>query len=264
MSASAAEQETLLGPLNELLGVWVSNHGQNVVAVPKDRSKHLFDLKVRPYVETITFEPIGAPVPNHGGSVSQFVGGVKYDLRVTDKEDNTPLHVENGMWLYLDNIKYPQDVEEPIDGFSIPYPIARQASIPHGNVVMALGTMKKEITSPVVGPFDDLWRFTPQPDFPDTTSLPIGQPPHASFGYEDPYHRKNQSEADDIATPSRLLYRALENQYISEFTILDVSTANQGGIVSIPFIETLVPTTFFHCVYCIEKAEDLNTGANFM
>jgi hypothetical protein len=85
--------------LADLIGTWFGTHGWELIAVPHEESFHLI---VRPYVEVVTFEALGAPVPNRGGPVPDlFIAGLLYQIRITDLQTNEPLHLENGMWLNL-------------------------------------------------------------------------------------------------------------------------------------------------------------------
>ena len=58
LSSTPKVTDDALGPLAPLVGTWVGNTGWNMIALPQDKG---FLLLVRPYIETITFAPIGAP-----------------------------------------------------------------------------------------------------------------------------------------------------------------------------------------------------------
>ena len=57
---SAAE----LGPLADLVGVWIGSQGWELIAVPEGEpgGRAGFTFIARPYVEIVSFTPIGAPV----------------------------------------------------------------------------------------------------------------------------------------------------------------------------------------------------------
>ena len=74
LGRGAAGTAAELGPLADLVGTWFGTHGWELIAVPQGDGFHLI---VRPYVEVVTFEAIGAPVPNRGGPVPDlFIAGL--------------------------------------------------------------------------------------------------------------------------------------------------------------------------------------------
>jgi hypothetical protein len=221
-----------LGPLSNLVGTWIGNHGWNMIAVPSGSNG--FTLLVRPYFEMITFTPLGALVPNRGGVETMFVAGLQYELRVADSETNQPLHLENGMWLLLNN---GQDPSTPS--------IARQAAVPHGDSLLALGGF-----SVIDGP----------PQIPDLDAIPdTGSQPR--LGYLDPYLVPMQGF--NKTNPNQVLQDAIKEQTIVETVTLDVSTQNNGGIVNIPFIVKHANATAFQCTFWIETVKNQETGSEF-
>ena len=85
---------------SELEGTWVGNKGWNIIAVPAPGTvptdKGDFKLLVAPYIETLSFTNAGAPAPNRGGSINQFVSALEYHQHITNKETSEPMHVETG------------------------------------------------------------------------------------------------------------------------------------------------------------------------
>src|SRR5262245_52362400 len=72
-----------LGPLADLVGVWIGSQGWELIAVPgtKPDGSETFTFIARPYVETISFTPLGAPVPNRGGPAGEmFITGLMYEM----------------------------------------------------------------------------------------------------------------------------------------------------------------------------------------
>lgn len=217
-----------LGPLASLVGTWMGSKGFEIIAVPAihqkpgtEQSIESFRLIVRPYIEIIEFTPIGAPVPNRGYPNDLFITGLLYEMRITDAETSQPLHLETGMWLYL-----PEQ----------PQTIARSATIPHGDSLLALGT-----SATLSGP----------PKIPDLDIIPVVKTKQR--GYTDPYLR--------IPAPfgsknvKQLLQDAVAKQDIVETVQLDISTANGGGILNIPFVNTNASATAFTCTYWIETVK---------
>jgi hypothetical protein len=215
---------TALGPLADLVGSWVGNQGWNLIAVPSGAKG--FQLLIRPYFETITFTALGALVPNRGGVDTMFLAGLRYDLRTTDAETNQPLHLENGMWL----------LPNPDPDSSAPE-IARLATIPHGDSVLALGTYSTANGAPSI---------------PDINAIPDagrGMP----LGYLDPYLVPTKGLS--TANPNQNLRNAIEGQTIVQTTTFEVSTQNNGGISNIPFVVRHANATAFACTYWIEQVK---------
>ncbi len=250
LSGSQAEVENQLGPLAALVGTWRGNAGWNLIAVPSQKDgQPNFTLLIQNYSETITFTPIGAPVPNRGGQVEQFITGLMYDLTVVDNTTEGILHLENGMWLNLSNIQpQPDGPVQPLKQLPPPeFSIARQASIPHGDVVIALGNATTS---------------TGKPNIPNIVATPpdLGHP--KLLGYLDPY-KHNAFPQFDAHNPNSMLQAAIKNQNIGNVTTITVDTANKGGsIVNIPFIDQHVNPTRFVSTFWIEQV--ITDNLNFM
>ena len=229
LSGPAHQVADSLGPLAGLVGTWMGSKGWEIIAVPSVRqlrdskdTTESFRLIVRPYIEIITFVPIGAPVPNRGYPNDLFITGVQYQMRITDAETNQPLHLETGMWLYL-----PEQQQT----------IARSATVPHGDSLLALGNSQT---------------LNGRPAIPDLNVIPdIGGP---RAGYTDPYI--NLSPAPFLAkNVSQPLQDAIAKQTIAETVQLQISTANGGGVLNIPFVTAQANTTAFTCSYWIETVQ---------
>jgi hypothetical protein len=225
-----------LGPLSNLIGTWVGNFGWNVIAVPKMFDGRLgFELLVRPYYETITFAPIGAPVPDRGGAKTLFLTGLHYDLRVTDSQTNQPLHIENGMWLLLNQVDVPGGPT-----------IVRQSVIPHGDSLLALGH----------------WTVTQgAPKIPDNNALPFPVA-GAPDGYIEPYRVTAMGSAWQAANPNKTLQDAIKKQKILQTINIGVNTQPGGGIVNIPFIKKHANASTFVGTFWIELVENKD-GSQF-
>jgi len=159
----------------KLLGTW-SNDGvpngkdgkplsYNVMPLPQVEKQASFPcclgyiLKNFTFTETIRFNnddntcsiTTPATAPNRGGRYSQIAQAVFYDQKVFFAEGpdaNTAVHIENGAWLWLTSSSQPlgpyNDVPAP-PGPILPQPafmnIAKQIAVPHGNSVLALGSV---------------------------------------------------------------------------------------------------------------------------
>lgn len=232
-----------LGPLSRLVGTWTGKQGWNLIAVPKPGNPDGFTLLVRPYYETITFTPLGVLVPDRGASEILNIYGLEYSLKVSDLLTNEPLHLENGMWLYTND---PQAPDAPT--------IVRQAAVPHGNSVLALGTSNQ-----IDGP----------PDISELDAFPIGNPDPPRFGYTDPYMAPPPEVPGQPAFRSSdanyVLREAIADQKILSTLTLSVSTQapGGGGIVNIPFIQKNANATTFAATYWIETVVNPVTGEQF-
>jgi len=238
-----------LGPLSGLAGTWVGK-GWNMIAVPidSDNPRHTVDcpgktpqkpnenfcIEVAPYVETLTFTPIGAKVPNRGFPKNTFVVGLHYEQLVTDINTLKPLHIEDGMWLLLDE-------KEKI--------VARLSSIPHGNSVLAIGKS-----------FDISGNF----NIPKIDGLPVLANPGQALGYAEPYFKANDVPPFNPENPNQMLQEVIDKQKLLKTVVLNVSTENEGGISNIPFIKKNANATSFESTFWIEEVKDAATGGEFL
>ncbi|CAN5379550.1 hypothetical protein BH09BAC6_BH09BAC6_08770 [soil metagenome] len=248
LSGSVAEVADKLGPLADLVGTWRGNSGWNMIAIPTQNSGVPdFKLLIQNYSETITFTPIGAPVPNRGGVDEQSITGLMYDLTITDNSTEGILHLENGMWLYMGDIH-----DQPTDllkGAPLPiqYSIARQSSIPHGDVVIGLGN--STISSGT-------------PEFPAIHGAPVDIGHPKLLGYLDPY-KFHDFPHFNAKNPNAMLQIAVQGQNIGRVNTISVDTSNKGGtIANIPFITQFVDPTRFVSTYWIEDVT-LHDGTQF-
>jgi hypothetical protein len=236
-----------LGPLADLAGKWVGSHGWNIIAVPSAGSKPDdtgdFQLLIRPYTETITFAPVGAPVRNRGGDLDQFVGALEYDLRINDLETGEVLHVENGMWLYLGNIQ----PDSGKGGAPSPsFTLARSATIPHGDSALILGN-----SAVMSGP----------PNIPDINALPPDIGKSAPLGYLENY--PDQVDELVVKNPNATLRDTILGQNILSTTMLTLDSHNQGAVTNIPFIVQRANATRFQCTFWIETVKVPNSNQTF-
>lgn len=233
-----------LGPLTRLVGTWSGSRGWNLIAVPTPGQPKSFTLLVRPYYEMITFTPLGALVPDRGASEILNIVGVEYSLRVSDLLTNEPLHLENGMWLYTHDRQAPPGSPT----------IVRQAAIPHGNSLLALGSSRLTEGAPVIHKLPT--RF-------------VGTPVSARLGYDEPYRNPPPPVPGqppfNIEDANEVLREAIKGQTISDTLTLSVSTQQHGGggIVNIPFIKQNANPTSFHATFWIETVKNPETGEPF-
>src|SRR5262249_2872966 len=157
---------------------------------------------------------------NRGYPDDLFITGVQYDMRITDAETNQPLHLEVGMWLYL-----PEQAQT----------IARSATVPHGDSLLPLGNSQV---------------LNGKPTSPNLDVIPdIGG---VKAGNTDPYMRLPPPATFLAKNVSQPLQEAIASQSITETVQLQISTANGGGVLNIPFVTAQANTTAFTCSYWIE------------
>lgn len=256
-----------LGPLADLKGTWVAKpfNGWNVIAVPGPKTPHLqgFVLEVIPYSETLTFTPV-VVAGNRGPFVDgvqeeQHITGLIYEQIVTSVCDTelcnnmkfpagTEIHAETGMILNLldFNTVTPKNASEVVTKFNI----ARLATIPHGNAVMALGT---SLTG--VPPNNDF--FKPAPITPSAAEPGKRLP----FGYGTQQYGHKQFDKFDQGDPNTFLRTTLGDEQITAMTTLVLSTKNgTGGILNVPFIHQNVNTTDMEATFWIEHIKNPVAG----
>jgi hypothetical protein len=231
-----------LGPLASLAGTWIGSKGWSITALPGADSNPEgpaeFALLVQPYTEILEFAPLGGLVRNEGGDVDQFIAGLRYDQRVSHVESGEALHVENGMWLNLGDVTRQSGGAGPRPR----YPIARTASVPHGNTAMLLG--------------DALVHDGP-PDIPDFSSLPPDMA-SAPKEYLAPYFAPH--DGVNVVNPGVTLRGEIDGQAIESTTRIVVDSRNQGGIINVPFLIERADTTRFVTYLWIERVVDVGSG----
>ena len=105
-------------------------------------------------------------------------------------------------------------------------PSSRQATIPHGDALLALGSIIAPVPTPI---------FAPASSTP--TRNPAGPP--LGEGYLAPF--ANPTLPDGFKLPyvkdlNLALADAITGQNIVNTVVLDISTTNSGGILNIPFV----------------------------
>jgi len=229
---ASVETVLIFGPLTDLIGTWVGTKGWNLVAVPNQNGG--FTLIVAPYTETLTITPLSTPTPNRGEKIIQQVPTLMYSLSIHDSQTGSLMHAENGTWLLVPDC--PSD-----------YSIARLASIPHGDSLLAMGS--SSVTKGA-------------PNIPAISTLPISGPKTPN-GYTEVY-LEPEIPGFIKTNPNATLINDIKGQNILSTTNLFVSTANKGGITNIPFVTQNANTTKFEATFWIETIENPVTGTTFL
>ena len=244
-----------LGPLQLLPGEWKGKGtGWNMIALPfqdapPSPAGFNYRLLMNQYDEELIFTFVDSGVPNRGlldpvsgPDFDQFVVTLDYQQKIKQiiAEDFPPstvagdpgldIHHEPGLWLYMKNLR-----TEGID-------IARLASIPHGNSLVALGHSKTEKGMPAIpkinglpiGRFEDL--DSGDYDFKTDDYLA----PYKKF-IDDPFEGNGNNPAGfpgfNPMDMNAILRHANTNVDIVKTTTLSVDTKlENAGVVNIPFV----------------------------
>jgi hypothetical protein len=270
----ATAGDPALGDLTLLPGTWanadnLAGHGWNMIALPYKQPGRAVDpntpdqqsdfrLLLNQFNETLEFTTVDKAVPNRGAAFAhvfdrdQHLAALQYiqhivqiaavDAPATADTADTPkgaaaIHHEPGLFLHL----FSQTHGGP--------DIARLATIPHGDAVLALGSGVV-----VNGPpnFDHIGDFSP---------LPLGVDPDLDHNpYLAPYkHFKDNpfKTVFDPTDPLALLKAAVKGVNIKTTTVLTLDTGlSTGGIHNIPFVVRQADASRMRAVFWIEELAD--------
>jgi hypothetical protein len=249
-----------LGPFKDLPGVWESlpGRGWNMIALPFADGPFNYRLLLNQYNETLKFDLIDKGVPNRGirfnGTASesdQLVVTLDYQqsIKQIDADDfpqsgmagapGLAIHHEPGLFLHMTN-----ETTRDLD-------IARLATIPHGDSVLALGR-SNEIEG--------------GPRIPDLNGLPIGVSQNLDSPYLEPYkhfHENLFKGLFDPVAPNKLLSDANAGLDIVKTTVLEMDTAVEtGGIVNIPFVVKQANAADMKSTFWIEVLAETDDAGN--
>lgn len=228
--APTPEVTTDLGPLQLLIGNWIGQ-GFNNIWRPFNGpgSDHFLELNLTR--ENLAFTEINGPIPNRGllqPDITMF--GVNYVQQIGDQNTQEPIHFEVGLWV---NIPATTNPEEPPT-------VARLASIPHGTVMLAQGTIEPTIQGPPSFSPQDITPFQignpgALVPFPNETNLssdsPFRSPPDAIKGITQTM----------VANPNSVLQAAIADQKIIQTVTLKISSLPSpiggGGTANTAFLQ---------------------------
>lgn len=262
-----------LGPLAPLLGKWVSPvQGWNLIALPfRDPSAPFnYRLLMNQYGEELDFFFVDENIPNRGinpdsiGVTDQLLTGLDYQQVVKQvaaadspsselrSPDGKGIHHEPGLFLHILNHVSEHEGEA--------LSIARLATIPHGDSVLALGKVRQ---------------FDGPPTIPDLNAFPVGvnQDPETSR-YLEPYKHfednkfrgtvpidfdvfpgffaSNANAILQFAIPAERVVRTTELHFDTKF--------GTGGIHNIPFVVREANATEMIATFWIMEMEPAVAG----
>jgi hypothetical protein len=243
--ASAPHETNLnrLGPLADLPGSW-RGKGFNLIFLPDFHDHKTFRLKLNATMETLDFTIIGGPVPNRGSGQDDInIFGLTYLQRVTDANNSEALHIEPGIWLHV-----PPTTDPPVASATV----VRQATIPHGDSLLAIGNVIPTIAGgPQISPVD-----------PTPTKNPPGPP--FGPGYLDPFINPVLPpgyKAEYVKNPNQALLDAIQGENIVKTEVLLISTQLGDptkplqGILNIPFVVSNANATKLDAIFWIETVQ---------
>lgn len=254
-----------LGPLKLLPGKWANvpnlpGRGWNMIALPFVAPPPPgvpfplnYRLLVNQYNEELEFTLVDKAVPNRGvrlapgapDNTDQFLVTLDYQQKISQiAADDFPksdkaggpglaIHHEPGLWLHMTN-----RITDSLN-------IARLATIPHGNSVLALGQSSEHPGRPSIF---------------DINGLPIGVDQDLNNPYLAPYKHFNDNLFQGLfnpVSPNDLLEAANQGVEIEKTTVLDVdSTRPTGGIANIPFIVRQANATVMKSIFWIQELKE--------
>jgi len=276
----AVPDDDRLGALQKLPGRWINakdgvatgfeGRGWNMIALPFESpgTKRDFRVLVNQYNETLEFLQIDGPVPNRGIDRQQNINTVQSlfaldytqairqiavaDFPATSDDIKGPegggIHHEPGFFLNI------------LDHRTDDLDIARLATIPHGDSVMAMGR-----SSEIAGP----------PSVPDTNALPIGATQDLTSGYLATYANFSGTNAFkgkvtapgfigfDVAKPSDLLKDGISKLNVKKTIELKFDTTfSTGGIVNTPFVVKQANATEMRATFWIMELDEKDDHGN--
>jgi hypothetical protein len=266
---------TDLGLLADLAGTWHGT-GFNLIARPDKVGGAPLFLELNKTSETLRFDPIATSIPNRGNAQQDIdLHGLTYLQKISDSVTGGALHIEPGIWVTVPPTQAPQETAS----------VARMASIPHGNALLAQGTAI---------PVNQLAGGTFQIEPANTAPFPQGSPmpaggtqggfPEYDLANLTPAATNSRTPFGDtpaiplpasidtipmqtvVNDPTRLLQQAIKGQFIEKMVVLQIATVASldfkakplpvtnggGGIENIAFLETNADTALVFATFWIE------------
>lgn len=243
------------GELQGLIGTWKGVKGWSLISVPA-LGLTGFKLIVQNYTEILTFKAVEAPVENKGGDINQNIGALEYEQRIHDFDTKELIHVENGMFLYMNDI-----IVSPDETIEPPFRVARSGTIPHGNSILLLGSVEQTQGAP---------------EFSEISSLPSAQDQQ---GAPEDFFSQFVSEQDrltvqdivikepskifNVYNPNDNLVRDNKGLEVVNTTHVVLDSRNAGSVDNIPFIKTHANATSARSDFWLQTVKLPMSGKNF-
>ncbi len=264
-----------LGLLADLTGTWHGT-GFNLIARPDKEGNAPLFLELNQTQETLRFDPIATSIPNRGNAQDDIeLFGLTYLQKISDSVTGGALHIEPGIWISVPKTQAPAESAS----------VARMASIPHGNALLAQGTAI--LVNPVPGGTFPIQPANTAP-FPQGTPMPAGGTqggfPEYDLSNVTPAATNSRTPFGDtppvplpasingvpmqtvVNDPTRLLQAGLQGQFIEKMVVLRIATVASidfktnpvpvanggGGIENIAFLQTNANAALVFATFWIE------------
>jgi hypothetical protein len=252
-----------LGPLAELPGLWMGT-GFNMVSRPDFHQQKPFFLEINGTQETLEFTKIGGQIPNRGSKQDDaFLNGLHYLQEVSDCASHGALHIEPGLWIFVPATTVP-NVTEPT--------VVRQATIPHGDSLLAQSTLILEVPKGPTIDSVDSFPFTDAviPPLHGTPKNPVTNPDYLKQFSEGQLSRCCLPDGLNlnavVKDPTEVLRAQIKGQNIVKTVVLAISTAavaGSTGILNIPFVVSNANAAQMDAIFWIETVQPTD-GEPFM
>ncbi|MBV9038698.1 MAG: hypothetical protein JO182_29695 [Acidobacteriaceae bacterium] len=188
ISPDNAQVLAQLGHLADLAGTW-EGEGFNLIARPNFHDKANLYLQLNQTREVLKVDPIGSPIPNRGfGQDDIELFGLTYLDKIqavsADVGCRGALHIEPGIWVTQPTTSYPPETASLPGTAPGAQLIARMATIPHGNAVLAQGIAERYDGPPTLKAASEEYAFSRFPSFNSTpfATLPLAPPVISAAG----------------------------------------------------------------------------------
>lgn len=272
-TAFALDDNDALGPLAKLTGRWTSQQqGWNLIALPfkNPASPFSYRLLMNQYGENLDFLFVDKNIPNRGidpdqdGNTDQLLAGLDYQQIIKQvAADDSPssnlkspngngIHHEPGLFLHI--LNHTEEHE------GVPLSIARLATIPHGDSVLALGKARS---------------FDGPPNIPDLNAFPLNVDQNViNNPYLAPYkHFEDNKFFGTVPTSlpgfpgffasnaNSILQFAVKGIKVKKTTELHFDTKfGTGGINNIPFVVKEANATEMIATFWIMELDPIGPG----
>lgn len=152
-----------LGLLRDFAGTW-AGRGFNLIGRPDAQGQQNVYLQLNQTRERLKIDPIGSAIPNRGfGQDDIELFGLSYLQTISDEATGGAMHLEPGLWVTQPQTQYPAEAPPPNGQI-----VARMASIPHGNAILAQGNATPFSGPPVLQTAGAQYAFSAFPSFNST------------------------------------------------------------------------------------------------